>query len=210
MIDVPESDSLASVKTYLATHNPGKLRELKAVFAGSPLRPIAPRKFADVVEDADSYAGNAILKAEALAATLREGGSVANVLADDSGLEVDALAGGPGIHSARYGGSTIAWPERRAALLAELRAIPPYRRTARFVCVLAFIEPGGEVITATGQVEGYVLETESGTGGFGYDALFFYPPYGRSFAALAEKEKNAVSHRRRAAEALLTMLRARA
>jgi XTP/dITP diphosphohydrolase len=195
------------VRTYLATRNPGKLRELKAIFAGSGLGLTVPRNYLEVVEDAGSYAGNAILKARALAARLRARRISARVLADDSGLEIDALEGGPGVDSARYGGDEIDWAERRAALLADLRGVPPYRRTARFVCVLALIEPGREPITAKGQVTGYILETERGSGGFGYDSLFFYPAYGRSFAALTEEEKNEVSHRRRAADALLAILR---
>ena len=197
------------MKTYVATQNAGKLHELRAIFSGSPLELAKPRKYAAVVEDADTYAGNALIKARALAATLRERGIEGMVLADDSGLEVDALEGKPGIYSARYGGADIGWPERRAALLAEVRGVPPYRRAARFVCALAFIEPGREPIIATGQVTGYLLEVESGAGGFGYDPLFFHPPSGRSFAALTEKEKNAVSHRRRAADVLLAALRNR-
>jgi XTP/dITP diphosphohydrolase len=199
------------VKTYVATTNPGKLRELKALFTRSPLQIITPRKRVDldVVEDAGTYAGNAILKAKALAAALRERHISAAVLADDSGLEVDALEGRPGIYSARYGGAEVDWPARRAALLAELRGVPPYRRTARFVCALALIEPHGEPIVAMGAVRGHILEAEIGTGGFGYDALFLHLPSGRSFAALSEKEKNAVSHRARAAEALLAILNGR-
>ena len=197
------------MKTYVATNNPGKLRELKALLKGSPLQLVAPRKYAPVLEIAESYAGNAILKATALAAALRERGVSANVLADDSGLEVAALGGRPGVHSARYGGPEMEWPARRAALLAELRGIPPYRRAARFVCVLAYVEPQGEPITATGTVDGFILENESGSGGFGYDSVFLYPPAGRSFAAMSEKEKNAVSHRHVAAQALIEMLRAR-
>jgi XTP/dITP diphosphohydrolase len=197
------------VKTFVATQNAGKLRELRAIFSGSALALAKPRKYAAVVEDADSYAGNALLKAQALVATLAERGLVGAVLADDSGLEVDALEGRPGVYSARYGGADIGWPERRAALLAELRGVPPYRRSARFVCALALIEPGREPRVASGHVNGYLLEVESGAGGFGYDPLFFHPPSGRSFAALTEKEKNAVSHRRRAADALLSALRGR-
>jgi XTP/dITP diphosphohydrolase len=197
------------VKTFVATQNAGKLRELRAIFSGSELELAKPRKYAAVVEDADSYAGNALLKARALAATLQERNIEGLVLADDSGLEVDALEGKPGIYSARYGGADIGWPERRAALLAEVRGVPPYRRAARFVCALALIEPGREPIVVTGQVTGYLLEVESGAGGFGYDPLFFHPPSGRSFAALSENEKNAVSHRRRAADALLSALRSR-
>ncbi|MGA8797038.1 MAG: RdgB/HAM1 family non-canonical purine NTP pyrophosphatase [Candidatus Cybelea sp.] len=197
------------MKTFVATQNAGKLRELRAIFSGSALTLAKPRKYAAVVEDADTYAGNALLKAQALAATLEKRGIEGIVLADDSGLEVDALEGRPGVYSARYGGADIGWPERRAALLEELRGVPPYRRLARFVCALALIEPGREPIAVTGHVNGYLLEVESGTGGFGYDPLFFYPPSGRSFASLSEKEKNAVSHRRRAADALLAALRSR-
>jgi XTP/dITP diphosphohydrolase len=194
------------VKVYAATRNPGKLRELKAILAGSELQLTSYRKYAAVAEDAEHYAGNALLKARALAAALQEAGISAGALADDSGLEVDALRGRPGVHSARYGGTQIGWPERRAALIAELRCVPPYRRAARFVCALALIEPGREPLVVSGDVGGYILEAESGSGGFGYDALFFHPPSGRSFAALSQKEKNAVSHRRRAADALLAAL----
>lgn len=197
------------MKTFVATQNAGKLRELRAIFSGSPLTLAKPRKCAAVVEDADTYAGNALLKAQALAATLEKRGVEGMVLADDSGLEIDALEGRPGVYSARYGGADIGWAERRAALLEELRGVPPYRRSARFVCALALIEPGREPVVVTGHVNGYLLEVESGAGGFGYDPLFFYPPSGRSFASLSEKEKNAVSHRRRAAGALLSALRGR-
>jgi XTP/dITP diphosphohydrolase len=199
------------VKTYVATGNAGKLRELKAIFTKSPLQIVTPRKRIelDVNENAASYEGNARLKATALAAALRERHVGAAVLADDSGLEVDALGGRPGIHSARYGGPEMDWPARRAALLAELRGVPPYRRGARFVCSLVLLEPHGEPIAVSGEVRGFILEAERGSGGFGYDAVFLYPPLGRSFAALSEKEKNAVSHRRNAAEALLAVLRER-
>jgi XTP/dITP diphosphohydrolase len=197
------------VRTYVATHNPGKLREIKALFAGSPIAPLYTRKYGDVIESADSYEGNALLKAQALMATLSDRKLSGRVLADDSGLEIDALSGGPGIYSARYGGPDLSWPERRAALLGDLRGVPPYRRTARFVSVLVLLEPDREPLMAMGRVNGYILESERGTGGFGYDPIFLYPPAGVSFATLSEKEKNAVSHRRRAADVLLAMLRER-
>jgi non-canonical purine NTP pyrophosphatase (RdgB/HAM1 family) len=199
------------VKTYVATSNPGKLRELKALFAKSALQIVTPRKLPslEVIEDAATYEGNAMLKAQALAAALRDRRVSAAVLADDSGLEVDALGGRPGIYSARYGGPEMEWPVRRAALLNELRGVPPYRRTARFVCALVLLPPHGEPLIARGEVSGHILEAERGTGGFGYDAVFLHPPSGRSFASLSEKEKNAVSHRHNAAQALLAMLRER-
>lgn len=194
------------MKVYIASRNAGKIRELKAIFAKSPLRLSTYRKYEDVLEVAGSYAGNALLKAQTLAAALRDAKISAAVLADDSGLEIDALGGRPGVYSARFGGPDLEWPERRIALLEELRGIPPYRRTARFVCALAFVESNREAIVATGRVDGYILESQHGTNGFGYDALFLYPPLGRSFATLSEKEKNAISHRRVAADALLAML----
>lgn len=199
------------MKTYVATGNPGKLRELKTFFAKSPLQIVTPRKRIelDVIESAPTYEGNALIKAHAMAAALRERHVSAAVLADDSGLEVEALAGRPGVHSARYGGPDLDWPTRRAALLEELRGIPPYRRKARFVCALALLEGEHEPIVVRGEVDGYILESERGTGGFGYDAVFLYPAMGRSFAALSEKEKNAVSHRHNAAEALLAILHGR-
>ena len=199
------------MKTYVATGNPGKLRELKTFFAKSPLQIVTPRKRIelDVIESAPTYEGNALLKAHAMVAALRERRVSAAVLADDSGLEVAALAGRPGVHSARYGGPDLDWPTRRAGLLDELRGIPPYRRAARFVCALALVEPEREPVVVRGEVAGYILEGESGTGGFGYDAVFLYPPMGRSFAAMSEKEKNEVSHRHNAAEALLAALRDR-
>jgi len=197
------------MKVYLASRNAGKVRELKQIFAKSALSLGTYRKYADVLEVAGSYTGNAMLKAQSLAASLTHAGIEAGVLADDSGLEVEALGGRPGVYSARFGGPELDWPQRREALLEELRGFPPYRRAARFVCALVFIEPGREPLVASGSVGGYILEAESGSGGFGYDALFLYPPLGRSFAMLSEKEKNAVSHRRRAADALLAMLRER-
>jgi XTP/dITP diphosphohydrolase len=194
------------VKTYVATTNDGKLRELRAIFAQSQLKLMKPRKLAAVQEDAATFEGNALLKARSLADALAARDTNAAVLADDSGFAVDALEGRPGIHSARFGGTDIDWPERRALLLAELRGVPPFLRTAHFVCALVFIAPGAEAITAVGRVDGFVLDAESGSNGFGYDPLFFYPPARCSFANLSAEEKDAVSHRRRAAEALLALL----
>jgi XTP/dITP diphosphohydrolase len=129
------------------------------------------------------------------------------VLADDSGLEVDALDGRPGVFSARYAGAESSWTQRRAALLEELRDVPEERRTARFVCVMAMIVPSGKPHVALGTVEGRITTREIGEGGFGYDPIFFYPPLERTFAQLTAQEKNAVSHRRRAAAVLLDSLR---
>ncbi len=199
------------MKTYVATQNAGKLRELRAIFSGrSELELANRRKYADVDEDADSYAGNALIKAHALVATLRERGIEAGGARRRQRIG-SRCARGTARGLLRALRRTRYRMARAPGRIARRRSggVPPYRRAARFVCALALIEPGREPIVATGQVTGYILEVETGAGGFGYDPLFFHPPSGRSFAALSEKEKNAVSHRRRAADALLAALRNR-
>lgn len=163
-------------------------------------------RYCDVEETADTYEGNASLKASALHQQLRAAGIDAAVLADDSGLEVAALDGRPGIYSARYGGLDLAWPARRALLLQELEDVGPERRQARFVSALAFVDPSGESRTVRGTVEGTISLVEAGEGGFGYDPLFYYPLRDCTFAQLRPDEKNAISHRQRAAEQLLETL----
>lgn len=152
-------------------------------------------------EGARSYVDNALAKARA-AARLAD----ALALADDSGLEIDALAGAPGALSARFGGDRRTDAERCALVLERLRGVPPERRTARFRCVVALADPGGREETVEGTVEGRIAESPSGTGGFGYDPIFFYPPLGRTFGQLGPEEKAEVSHRvialRKAAKAL--------
>lgn len=140
-----------------------------------------------------SYADNAIGKARAVAAAT---GMLA--LGDDSGLEVDALGGRPGVLSARYGGEGLSDAERCRALLEELRGVPPDRRTARFRCVVALATPAGTDTTVEGVVEGMVLEAPRGRGGFGYDPVFYCPPLGATFAEAPAASKHAISHRGRA------------
>jgi len=195
------------VKTYVATKNAGKLRELQELLAGSPFELDTFDQYADVDDNANTYIGNAMLKARALRRQLNDAGIQAAVIADDSGIEVDALDGRPGLYSARYAGIDASWTQRRGALLAEMEGVPEPDRTARFVCVIALISPSGEPAVAVGTVEGFVTEREAGENGFGYDPIFFYKPRKRTFAQLTAEEKNAVSHRRRAADALLSSLR---
>ncbi len=197
------------MKTYVATKNAGKLGELRAIFSSTLLELETYGGYADVEEDASSYAGNALRKAHALARQLRDDGIVAAVLADDSGLEVDELGGRPGVLSARYGGAELAWPQRRALLLRELEGLPEERRSARFVCVLALALPDADPITAIGVTEGRIVSKERGTAGFGYDPLFLYPASGCTFAEISAEEKNAISHRYRAGQGLLALLRGR-
>jgi XTP/dITP diphosphohydrolase len=194
------------MKTFVATKNLGKLAEMREIFAGSALELDTYPLYADVEESADDYVGNARLKAAALAAQLREAGIAAAVLADDSGLEVAALDGRPGIYSARYAGVATSWPDRREALLAELRDVEPDRRGGRFVCSMVLLLPDGRELDGFGTVAGRMVEEVRGRFGFGYDPLFVPDGDTRTFAEFPEAEKNRVSHRRRAADALLAIL----
>ncbi len=195
------------MKTYVATKNLGKLSELKEIFAGSPLELDTYPLYAQAPEPADTYAGNAQSKAQALHQQLREAAVHGAVLADDSGLEVSALGGRPGVRSARYAGEDATWPVRREKLLEELANVPPDQRAAKFCCAMVLILETGESLAGYGEVEGVVSGEESGSLGFGYDPLFWYPPAGKTFAQLDDSEKNGVSHRRRAADSLLSSLR---
>jgi XTP/dITP diphosphohydrolase len=197
------------MKTFVATKNQGKLVEMQAIFEGSPLQLETYANYADVIEGEDSYVDNALLKARALARQLRDGGISAAVLADDSGIEVEAMENRPGVLSARYGGEDASWASRLALMLDELRDTPDDRRDGRFVCVMALVLPGGEELTGMGIVEGIVAREARGVAGFGYDPIFFYPPRGCTFGELSAQEKNQVSHRRRAAGALLASLQSR-
>jgi XTP/dITP diphosphohydrolase len=152
-------------------------------------------------ETADTYAGNALLKARAAVPI-----TGCLVLADDSGLEVDALGGAPGLRSARYGGPGLDDAGRVRLLLDALRAVPANERSARFRCVIALVAPDGREWLVDGTVEGRIAEAPRGCGGFGYDPVFFYPPFGRTLAELTEAEKSRVSHRARAVMAARRLL----
>ena len=127
-------------------------------------------------------------------------------LGDDSGLEVDALGGAPGLHTARFGGLGLTDSERGKLLLEQLRDVAPARRTARFRCVIALVGPAHVERVVEGAVEGAIAEAPRGSGGFGYDPIFFYPPLGRTFAELSDAEKQRVSHRGLALEAARRLL----
>ena len=202
-----------------ATRNRGKLVELIELLAGAPVEVISVvdaaarlgRDLADVVEDADTFAGNAAKKAREVA--LATGWPA---LADDSGLEVDALGGAPGVHSARSAGSHGDDAATYARLLAALAGVPAERRTARFRSSLAVADPAGplaeRLLTADGVCEGLILDAPRGAGGFGYDPLFYAPDLGATFAEAGTGPKGHVSHRARAmatlAPGLLAYLRA--
>jgi len=181
----------------LASGNAGKLIELRALLADLPFEVIGQASLGvrPPQETETTFVGNALLKAWHAA---RATGYAA--LADDSGLEVDALGGAPGVHSARYAGPQASDAENNAKLIAALRGVPPARRTARYRCALAFVQGPHDPapLIAEAAWEGVILEQPRGSGGFGYDPYFGVPELGRSAAELTQEHKNALSHRGRA------------
>ncbi len=188
----------------LATTNDHKLDEYRAIFRGLPFQMLSLRDAqidTDVEETGSTFAENATLKAcfYAQAANML-------VLADDSGLEIDALGGAPGIYSARFAGRETSYSERFRLILARLQDVPPSQRTARFRCAIALAEPSGYTRVVEGIIEGLIAESPRGENGFGYDPIFFVPEFGQTTAEMAAEEKHRISHRGRAAEAARRLL----
>ena len=180
----------------LASQNPGKLAEMKQLVAGLPYRVVGPKDVG--IHDAPEETGttfleNAILKARHYAS---KSGLLA--VADDSGLSVDALGGGPGLYSSRFGGEGATDGDRNRLLLEKLKGIEREKRTARFTSAVA-VARGSEVLfSAQETVDGLIADAPRGPNGFGYDPLFFYPPFGRTFGESDPKDKDRVSHRGKA------------
>jgi XTP/dITP diphosphohydrolase len=203
---------LAPVRLYLASGNPGKLEEFRALargadssaFARAPIElELAPwfDSLPAFEEDAPTFAENALGKALHYSRS-RDG----FVFADDSGLVVPALGGAPGVWSARYAGPRANSAERNAKLLGELRGKSGPGRKAYFVCVIALVQRGKAVAVVSHRADGLILETPRGDGGFGYDPVFYLPDLGRAFAELSAEEKNIHSHRGKAFRRLLRLI----
>jgi XTP/dITP diphosphohydrolase len=193
------------VKVVLASRNRGKLREIVPLLAGLNLELVTVDEIApdcELREDAATFEDNALAKARQAAQAT---GLAA--IADDSGLEVDALDGAPGVYSARYAGTPSDDARNNAKLLAALRDVPAARRTARFRCVATFVDPASGVeLARSGACEGEILAAPRGDLGFGYDPLFLVPALGRTMAELPLDEKNGLSHRAAAFRALAAAL----
>ncbi|GKS58257.1 non-canonical purine NTP pyrophosphatase [Nitrospira sp.] len=188
----------------LATRNPDKGRELHALLAdlGICIRtmvdfPDAP----EVVEDGATCEANAVKKAVSIA---RYTGLTA--IADDTGLEVAALGGRPGVHAARYAGEHATYEDNCQKLLRELNGVPPEKRQARFVTVAAIAQPDGRAQVTQGELNGLITESSMGRGGFGYDPVFLISEQGRTLAELTSEEKNRISHRARAFRKIMALL----
>lgn len=215
--------SLKKYEIVLATGNPGKVREFEEIFKelliATPgiknnLKLLSPNdfpdmkdRFNDISESGSSFKENALIKARAVQDIT---GRI--TMADDSGLVVDALKGAPGIYSKRYAGPDAIDEDNIEKLLTELENIPEDERSAHFVAVIVLVNPGvppgeaGREVTVEGRCSGVIIDTMRGESGFGYDPIFFYPPLGKTFSEITAKEKNKISHRRKAIEGLFDLL----
>ena len=192
-------------KLLLATNNAGKVKEYRSLLQGIPFEMVTPQELGitmDVEETGATYRENARLKACSLAAQ-----SGLLTLADDSGIEVDALHGKPGVMSARYAGEKASNAERIEYLLAKLKDVPEEKRTARFYCLIAIAQPNGVVEFCDGECKGMIALTPSGRRGFGYDPVFYLPEQGKTMAELPVAVKNRISHRGQAVQKVKLLLR---
>lgn len=180
-------------RIIFATGNQGKMREIRKILGDLNVEIVSMKEAGisvDIEEDGTTYEENALIKARAVAALTGD-----CVLADDSGLEVDYLGREPGVYSARYMGEDTPYSVKNANLIKRLEGVPDEERTARFVCAIAAVLPGGKELTVRAAIEGRIGYEEKGSGGFGYDPIFYVPRLQKTTAELTEEEKNLVSHR---------------
>ncbi len=186
-------------RIVFATGNAGKMKEIRMILADIGYEIVSMKEagiIADIQEDGSTYEENALIKARAVAA--KSAGDI--VLADDSGLEIDSLGGEPGVYSARYMGEDTSYRVKNANLIERLNGVPDEKRTARFVCAIAAVLPDGRELTTRAAIEGRIGYEEKGSGGFGYDPIFYVPELHKTTAELTGEEKNLVSHRGKALE----------
>jgi XTP/dITP diphosphohydrolase len=189
----------------LATRNQGKVKEFQSFFAelGWHVEPV-PADAPEVIEDGSTFAENARKKAETISQHYHM-----PALADDSGLEVDALEGRPGVYSARYAGEHATDADNNSKLINEMSGLnTPDDRTARFISAIAFARPGQKTLITFGTVEGLILPEPRGTGGFGYDPLFYLPDLQKTMAEIPLEQKNRLSHRAKALRTMIDILKA--
>lgn len=184
------------MRIIFATGNEGKMREIRMILADLGMEILSMKEAgisADIVEDGATFEENAVIKAKGIAALCSD-----IVLADDSGLEIDALNKEPGVYSARYMGEDTSYRIKNANLIERLEGVPDEQRTARFVCAIAAVLPDGRVLQTKAAMEGRIGYEERGENGFGYDPIFMLPEYGKTTAELSPEEKNKLSHRGKA------------
>ena len=194
-------------KLILATSNKDKAREIAEILSDTPFVVTTMKEEGydpDIVEDGSTFEENALIKAR----TVHELAGNAYVMADDSGLCIDALDGAPGIYSARFCGENSTYPEKFAKIFEMLKDVPEEKRTAKFVCSIAVVRPDGSEFTVRGEVCGVLHEKPMGDGGFGYDPIFYVPEFGMTTAQMTKEQKNSISHRGKASRAMAEKLKA--
>ena len=194
-------------KLILATSNKDKAREIAEILSDTPFVVSTMKEEGfnpDIVEDGKTFEENALIKARAVHALAKN----AYVMADDSGLCIDALDGAPGIYSARFCGEDSTYPEKFAKIFEMLKDVPEEKRTAKFVCSIAVVRPDGSEFTVRGEVCGVLHEKPMGDGGFGYDPIFYVPEFGMTTAQMTKEQKNSISHRGKASRAMAERLKA--
>lgn len=198
-------------RIIFATGNQEKMKEIRQIMEGSPVEVCSMKEAGikcEVEENGTTFAENARLKANGIAEVLRKMYQNAGkecpdiVLADDSGLEIDALNKEPGVYSARYMGEDTPYHEKNMNLVSRLEGVPVEKRTARFVCAIAAVLPDGSVIDTQATIEGYIGYEEKGENGFGYDPIFCVPEFGCTTSELTMEQKNKISHRGKALSAM--------
>lgn len=181
-------------RIIFATGNEGKMKEVRMILGDMGLPVLSMKEAgicADIEENGKTFQENAVIKATTVHKLAKDD----LVLADDSGLEIDFLDGAPGVYSARYLGENTSYDIKNTAILDQLKDVPREKRTARFVCAIAAVLPGGEVLTTNGVMEGIIGYEIAGGNGFGYDPIFFLPQYGCTSAQISPEQKNELSHR---------------
>ena len=197
------------MKVIFATGNMGKMREIRAIMSDTDAEVLSMKEadvYTDVVEDGSTFMENAFIKARAVAKLVKQKGITAAVVADDSGLVVDALGGEPGIYSARYLGEDTPYKIKNAKIIERLEGVEDEKRTARFVCAMAVVFPDGSEDCYESTYEGRIGYEEKGPNGFGYDPIFYLPDRGVYSAELDPDEKNRISHRGKALEGIKEIL----
>lgn len=192
-------------KIVFATGNAGKMREIRDILADMDVEVLSMKEAGvriEICEDGATFEENALIKARAVASCVD-----AIVLADDSGLEVDYLDRAPGVYSARYLGEDTSYEVKNQAILDKLFGVRKEQRSARFVCAIAAVLPDGEELLTQAAIEGYIGEKPAGSGGFGYDPIFYVDAYGCSTAELSPEQKNEISHRGKALRAMKELLK---
>ena len=194
------------LKLIIATSNKDKVREIGEILKDTHFTAVSMHEEGldpDIVEDGKTFEENALIKARAV----HELAEDCYVMADDSGLCIDALDGAPGIYSARFCGEDSTYPEKFAKIFEMLKDVPEEKRTAKFVCSIAVVRPDGTDFTVRGEVCGILHEKPAGDGGFGYDPIFYVPEFGMTTAQMTKEQKNSISHRGKALRAMAEKLK---